>query len=217
MEEHDVRRRFESFLKRTARDVITPVAVGLGLWLSGCSGCSDGLPLFSHPTAEVVPTDGDVQAVIPPDGGKIDGPPLCPQTDCPALRCTLYTSNPAEPCSCPICLPTPDAGPDIGPVCPPAICPNKVRCSRGYQQNPDDPCGCPVCAPAPDAGVDARAPDTDVDEGTMPHCGDGILDTSLGEECDMGSLNGMRIDTNGNPTVSCPYCSTNCTIPLCLF
>src|SRR5208283_1902186 len=37
MKEQDVRHRIESFLKRTARDMIIPASVGLGLALAGCS------------------------------------------------------------------------------------------------------------------------------------------------------------------------------------
>jgi len=37
MKEQDVRQRIESFLKRTARELIIPASVGLSLGLSGCS------------------------------------------------------------------------------------------------------------------------------------------------------------------------------------
>jgi hypothetical protein len=36
MKEQDVRQRIESFLKRTAREVVVPASMGLGLALSGC-------------------------------------------------------------------------------------------------------------------------------------------------------------------------------------
>jgi fibro-slime domain-containing protein len=50
-----------------------------------------------------------------------------------------------------------------------------------------------------------------------PHfCGDGTVDTDLGEQCDMGSLNGVAVDASGNPS-SAPdaqvLCTIDCTIP----
>ena len=50
-----------------------------------------------------------------------------------------------------------------------------------------------------------------------PRCGDGILEP--GEQCDMGSLNGLVLDASGNPTDAggCPSCSTDCRILLCVF
>jgi cysteine-rich repeat protein len=36
---------------------------------------------------------------------------------------------------------------------------------------------------------------------TRPHfCGDGLLDTDLHEDCDLGDLNGVKIDRQGNPS-----------------
>jgi hypothetical protein len=37
MKEQDVRQRIESFLNRTARELIIPASVGLSLGLSGCT------------------------------------------------------------------------------------------------------------------------------------------------------------------------------------
>ncbi len=48
------------------------------------------------------------------------------------------------------------------------------------------------------------------------YCGDGFADTNLGEECDLGSLNGVALDSSGNPSDSPDakiHCETNCTIP----
>ena len=55
-----------------------------------------------------------------------------------------------------------------------------------------------------------------------PHyCGDGILDTNLGEQCDMGALNGVPVDANGNPTGpntgGWVLCNTDCMISPILF
>jgi len=47
---------------------------------------------------------------------------------------------------------------------------------------------------------------------TKPHyCGDGIVDTNLGEQCDLGNQNGVPVDGYG----PCVLCRTDCTIPLC--
>jgi len=56
------------------------------------------------------------------------------------------------------------------------------------------------------------------DAGSVGYCGDGILQINLGEECDLGPLNGMHLDQNGDPTDAggCPSCTANCMIPLCL-
>ena len=52
---------------------------------------------------------------------------------------------------------------------------------------------------------------------TKPHfCGDGKLDPSLGEQCDYGDLNNVKLDKTGNPSDSpdaLVYCKKNCTIP----
>ncbi|HEX7508708.1 MAG TPA: hypothetical protein VF550_18195, partial [Polyangia bacterium] len=50
-------------------------------------------------------------------------------------------------------------------------------------------------------------------------CGDGKVDTDLGEECDLGDRNGLKLDSQLQP-VSDPndaaaqvFCSTDCLIP----
>jgi hypothetical protein len=48
MKEHDVRQRIESFLKRTAREVVIPASVGLGLVLAGCK-VPDAVYLYRAP------------------------------------------------------------------------------------------------------------------------------------------------------------------------
>jgi len=52
----------------------------------------------------------------------------------------------------------------------------------------------------PDAGI-PEPPDASADggdAGRKPCCGDGIIDTEYGEQCDMGSLNGFCLDSQGN-------------------
>jgi len=90
-------------------------------------------------------------------GGGTGGASGCPLIACPALACVGETQPNPDPCGCPICAPTPDAGvaKDAGGQdtriclalpCAPPLCPG------GYVTDPD-PCGCPICAPTPDAGV----------------------------------------------------------------
>jgi cysteine-rich repeat protein len=50
-----------------------------------------------------------------------------------------------------------------------------------------------------------------------PHfCGDGIIDTNLGEECDLGDKNGATLDNSGDPAdppTGFVHCQNDCTIP----
>jgi hypothetical protein len=64
MKEHDVRQRIESFLKRTAREVVIPASVGLGLVLAGCRE-PDAVVLYRAPDPDVG-TDADVPVAIVP-------------------------------------------------------------------------------------------------------------------------------------------------------
>ncbi|MBN2574648.1 MAG: DUF4215 domain-containing protein [Deltaproteobacteria bacterium] len=51
---------------------------------------------------------------------------------------------------------------------------------------------------------------------TKPHyCGDGILDTDRKEECDLGALNGVKLDAERNPSEPDGqiYCNPDCSIP----
>ena len=49
-----------------------------------------------------------------------------------------------------------------------------------------------------------------------PHyCGNGIVDSVRGEECDLGPLNGLVLDQNRNPTTNpngMVYCTVDCSI-----
>ncbi len=60
-----------------------------------------------------------------------------------------------------------------------------------------DSCGCT----SSDGGIfnppDAFAGSDDVE--TLPSCGNGIAEIGLGEECDLGSLNGVCLDASGDP------------------
>ena len=49
-----------------------------------------------------------------------------------------------------------------------------------------------------------------------PRCGDNIVQTNHGEQCDMGSLNGVPLDGNGNPSQNgIVQCEKDCTIFFC--
>jgi hypothetical protein len=52
---------------------------------------------------------------------------------------------------------------------------------------------------------------------TKPHfCGDGHVDTDRGEECDLGSNNGVTLDRNKSPSTdpsALVYCTSVCKIP----
>ena len=172
MKEQDVRQRIESFLKRTARDMIIPASVGLSLGLVGCGSSSD-----------VPPPLPEYGAVFLPDAG-------------------LYADVPTY-------------APMYAGSFPPGV--HAGACSGTWSEG--------VFLEPPDASADGD------DVGTMPCCGDGIMDQ--GEQCDVGTLNGMCLDVQGNPvgypdnpgcqpfpaSCNCPadtmvLCSTMCRIPM---
>jgi len=64
----------------------------------------------------------------------------------------------------------------------------------------------------PDASADGNH------AGRAPCCGDGIVDPQSGEMCDLGPLNGVAVDVNGNPTdggYGVVLCDFRCQIPFC--
>jgi fibro-slime domain-containing protein len=51
-------------------------------------------------------------------------------------------------------------------------------------------------------------------------CGDGHVDTARGEECDLGSMNGLKLAPNHTPSTESSaqvYCTTDCQIPTLVF
>lgn len=73
------------------------------------------------------------------------GATSCPAISCPALGCVGgFLPNP-DPCGCPLCGPSADAGvtKDAGRICPPISCP-AILCVTGLKPS-SDPCGCPTC------------------------------------------------------------------------
>jgi fibro-slime domain-containing protein len=50
-----------------------------------------------------------------------------------------------------------------------------------------------------------------------PMCGDGLVNPEIGETCDLGALNGVRLDIDGHPSNSTDAmvrCLTDCRIPI---
>ncbi|MGO9291479.1 MAG: DUF4215 domain-containing protein [Polyangia bacterium] len=110
----------------------------------------------------------------------------------------------------------------IGPLCGNGVLDPGERCDDGNRVNGDG-CNafcqiearwdCPTpgepCIPC---GTDGAG---GCDGGPMGYCGDGIIQSYLGESCDLGELNGVHLDGNGNPTDGggWVYCSTSCLLP----
>jgi hypothetical protein len=92
-------------------------------------------------------------------------------------------------------------------------------CGDGSLQAP--PAGPEQC----DLGKQNGAPDQQGDRCSIacqsPRvCGDGIADTDLGEQCDLGPNNGIALDGQMQPSADGTaqiYCTTNCTIPPIIF
>ncbi len=76
-----------------------------------------------------------------------------------------------------------------------------------------------ICSGAWSDGVFVEQPDASADGedgGTMPCCGDGIVDQ--GEQCDAGNLNGLCLDAQGRPVghpenASCQSLPASCNCP----
>jgi cysteine-rich repeat protein len=67
----------------------------------------------------------------------------------------------------------------FGPFCGDGIVSGPEACDRGRDNGSQGPGGCTYAC-------------------TIPHfCGDGILDTARGEDCDLGDLNGQKVDDSG--------------------
>jgi hypothetical protein len=82
MKEKEVRERIERFLKRTARNVVVPASMGLGLSLAGCDQhamhgvAADAGRDLAGQTADAVSQTADVSSMGPDaaDTGKEDLP-----------------------------------------------------------------------------------------------------------------------------------------------
>jgi hypothetical protein len=84
----------------------------------------------------------------------------------------------------------------------------------------DFPVGVLICSGTRSDGGVLEPPDASADGGDasrIPCCGDGIVDYQDGETCDLGPLNGVCLDDQGNPSqgLSCTvYCSIDCKMPI---
>ena len=242
MKEHDVRQRIESFLKRTAREVVIPASVGLGLALIiTLATCSQGGP------------HGVPDAFTPSRGGAACPPlpcfsyPMCNRGDQQVAtvgpRCTF------SPWECPAereCYSLEGSCSSILCVLPEGLhCSDSLSCNPGDTPLPQFDQSC-MGNPSPcyetrlcaqyiwckkpvipyggictgiwsDAGI-LESPDASDDGGDgerLPCCGDGIVDPS--EQCDLGKLNGVPLDVHGNPTDGggSVYCDTSCLLNVC--
>jgi len=75
MKERDVRQRIESFLKRTARDVVVPASMGIGLALSGCERTALNSTVDAAFSRSAKPDAGLADAALgaaSPDAGQPD-------------------------------------------------------------------------------------------------------------------------------------------------
>ena len=68
MKERDVRQGIESFLKRTARELIIPALVGLSLGLSGCTPVYGTIPPEPPQPAADAGADVGVDTALPDAG-----------------------------------------------------------------------------------------------------------------------------------------------------
>jgi hypothetical protein len=47
------------------------------------------------------------------------------------------------------------------------------------------------------------------------YCGDGTVDSYMGEECDLGDLNGVKLDSNSVPSdAGTVRCDVTCRVPI---
>lgn len=129
MNEKEIRERIERFLKKTARNVVVPASMGLGLSLSGCGGktlhvgpADAGGDATSLSTSDARSSDAsDVETIL--DAGAPDASPdLSPD----ALPDTSVDATSDLPTFYPpylIMVPSPDARADLPGVAPPYMPP----------------------------------------------------------------------------------------------
>jgi hypothetical protein len=131
-----------------------------------------------------------------------------------------------------------DSGVDGGepPVCGDGIMSGAEECDRGVLNDDTEYGGCTTrCFAGPFCGDGIVNGPEECDLGqqngavfgeggctvgcTRTHyCGDGVVDVDLDEECDFGALNGLKLDSKGNPSNALDayvYCTADCEIPVC--
>jgi hypothetical protein len=145
MKEQDVRQRIERFLKRTAREVVVPASVGLGLALSGCDHTGIQARTDAADTSPSATTDAIVADATLGRDGAANSPDAANRPDLRLpddVRLSPDTGQPDLPVSIPpygVIL-RPDAGVDTS-----------VPDAQSDAGAPD--------ADVPDASADVRAPD----------------------------------------------------------
>ena len=167
----------------------------------------------------------------PGDQQVTSGPELDYSQDCPPER-ECYSLS--IPCGSTLCVlaaglhcndlllcnpgdtPTTVGDPDCGAS---AFCYTNRLCAQSIRcRQVPSPYGGICSGTWTDGGV-LEPPDASADggdAGRISCCGDGIVDTENGEMCDLGPLNGVCFDTQGNPAQSsCTIeCTKNCKMPI---
>jgi cysteine-rich repeat protein len=157
--------------------------------------------------------------------------------------CSIYClTEPGWDCSGGTCVPVPaiDGGVDsgvVGPSCGDGIISAAEECDDGPANDDSLYGGCTTrCFFGPFCGDGmVNGPEEQCDLGKLNgaldgkdgctlgctrthYCGDGIVDVVLGEECDLGDLNGVKLDANLSRSAApeaMVCCTTDCVMPLC--
>ncbi len=217
---------------------VAGIGLALAITLAACSqggpvgyrNPSQGAPDGATPTCITVNLSGSPAPCNTGDqqvtaGPGLDSSGLCPperecytvQSSCGPVLCLLPDGvHCDDPLSCnPGDTQTQQGGPDC--VGYPSPCYTKYLCAQSITCNSSaSPYGGICSGTWTDAGV-LEPPDASADggdAGRKPCCGDGVIDDQYGEWCDVGNLNGMCLDTQGNPVnASCPLPSVGCNCP----
>ena len=194
-------------------------STGTGQGGTGGSTTSQGAPDGSTPTCLVFPAcnTGDQQVT---SGSRLDYSGDCPpERECYSLPAFDGIAN----CGSVLCV-LPEG----------THCDDPLLCNPGYKQAPPYMyCGSSnfcdteklcaqfiLCIPLGYPAVCSGTWSPGGDAGTIPCCGDGLVDRS--EQCDFGEANGACFDSSGKfagypGDTGCPpdtqvYCSTECTL-----
>ncbi len=182
----------------------------------GCSADCKGIEPGFHcraPGRRCVPICGD--GLLVGWEASLDTEPSCRGSEQAGSICGDGLVTHYEECDC---------GTAIGPLPADCVGPNGDGygectprctwgpfCGDGVVNGPDEEC---------DLGSRNGAPGRNgctVGCKTPHYCGDRMIDSLLGEECDLGELNGVRLDLDGKPSNGPDarvVCHTDCTIAI---